>query len=129
MECFAFISRFEGGNLSGGLQQVWKHKQFVEEQHALHDAEAKEAVRQFWVKLGYVCIENPNNFRVYLLVEGKSQKFGYEVETKAGWHGPEFEFPTLRIPFRKQKFTDDVPPSLFLIRGAPMPLWLAIRSS
>ena len=107
MECFAFISRFEGGNLSGGLQQVWKHKQFVEEQHALHDAEAKEAVRQFWVKLGYGCVENPDDFGVDLLVEGKGRKFGCEVETKTGWHGPQFEFPTLRIPFRKQKFTDD----------------------
>ena len=104
-------------------------KQFVEEQHAIHDAEAKEAVRQFWIKLGYACVENPDQYGVDLLVEGKGRKFGCEVETKAGWHGPEFEFPTLRIPFRKQKFTDDVPPSLFLIRGAPMPLWLAIRSS
>ena len=44
---------------------------------------------------------------MYLLVEGKGQKFGHEVETKTGWHGPEFKFPTLRIPFRKQKFTND----------------------
>jgi len=82
-------------------------KQFVEEQHAIHDAEAKEAVRQFWIKLGYGCIENPDDFGVDLLVEGKGRKFGCEVETKTGWHGPQFEFPTLRIPFRKQKFTDD----------------------
>ena len=82
-------------------------KQFVEEQHAIHDAEAKKAVRQFWVKLGYNCIENPDEFGVDLLVEGKGREFGCEVETKTGWHGPEFEFRTLRIPFRKQKFTDD----------------------
>ena len=107
MECFAFISRFEGGYLSGGLQQVWKNKQFVEEQHAIHDAEAKEAVRQFWIKLGYACVENPDQYGVDLLVEGKGRKFGCEVETKTGWHGPEFKFPNLRIPFRKQKFTDD----------------------
>ena len=43
-------------------------KQFGEEQHAIHDAEAKEAVRQFWVKLGYGCIENPDDFGVDLLV-------------------------------------------------------------
>ena len=79
-------------------------KQFVEEQHAIHDAEAKEAVRKFWVKHGYDCIENPDDFGVDLLVEGKGRKFGCEVETKTGWRGPEFEFPTLRIPFRKKKF-------------------------
>ena len=79
-------------------------KQFVEEQHAIHDAEAKEAVRKFWVKHGYDCIENPDDFGVGLLVEGKGRKFGCEVETKTGWRGPEFEFPTLRIPFRKKKF-------------------------
>ena len=82
-------------------------KQFVEEQHEIHDAKAKEAVRKFQVKLGYDCIENPDEFGVGLLVDGKGREFGCEVETKTGWHGPEFEFPTLRIPFRKQKFTDD----------------------
>ncbi len=82
-------------------------KQFVEEQHAIHDAEAREAVRKFWVKLGYDCIENPDEFGVDLLVDGKGREFGCEVKTKTGWHGPEFAFPTLRVPFRKQKFTDD----------------------
>ena len=83
-------------------------KQFVEEQHAIHDAEAKEAVLQFWVNLGYNCIENPDEFGVDLLVDGKGREFGCEVKTKTGWHEPEFEFPTLRIPFPKQKFTDDL---------------------
>ena len=41
------------------------------------------------------------------MVKGKGRELGCEVETKTGWHGPEFEFPTLRIPFRKQKFTND----------------------
>ena len=82
-------------------------KQFVEEQHAIHDAEAKEAVRQFWVNFGYDCIENPDEFGVDLLVGGKGREFRCEVETKTGWHGPEFNYPILRIPFRKQKFTDD----------------------
>lgn len=82
-------------------------KQFVEEQHALHDAEAKAIAQQFWIKLGYTCVENPDQYGVDLLVEGKGRKFGCEVETKTGWHGPKFEFPNLRIPFRKRKFTDD----------------------
>ena len=64
--------------------------QFVEDKHAIYDAEAKEAVRQFWVKLGYECIENPQEFGVDLLVEGKGKKFGCEVEVKLGWHGSEF---------------------------------------
>ena len=82
-------------------------KQFVEEQHAIHDAEAKEAARKFWVKLGYDCIENLDEFGVDLLVDGKGREFGCEVETKTGWHGPELNYPTLRVAFRKQKFTDD----------------------
>jgi hypothetical protein len=82
-------------------------KQFVEEQHALHDAEAKAIAQHFWIKLGYTCVENPDQYGVDLLVEGKGRKFGCEVETKTGWHGPKFEFPNLRIPFRKKKFTED----------------------
>lgn len=82
-------------------------KQFVEEQHAIHDSEAKEAVWKFWVELGYECIENPHEYGIDLLVEGNGRKFGCEVEVKTGWHGPEFNYPILRIPFCKQKFTND----------------------
>ena len=82
-------------------------KQFVEEQHEIHDAEAKEAVRQFWVNLGYNCIENPDEFGVDLLLDGKGREFSCGVKTKTGWHAPEFEFRTLRIPFRKQKLTNE----------------------
>ena len=39
------------------------------------------------------------------MVEGKGREFGCEVETKTCWHGPEFNYPTLHIPFRKKKFT------------------------
>ena len=68
--------------------------QFVEEQHAIHDAEAKEAVWQFRVKLGYECIENPEEFGVDLLAGGKGRELGCKVEIETGWHRPEFEFQT-----------------------------------
>ena len=51
------------------------------------------------------CIENPDEYGVDLLVDGKGRKFGCEVEVKTGWHGTEFNYPILRIPFRKKKFT------------------------
>ena len=82
-------------------------KYFDKFQYALHGAHAKEAVQKFWVTPAYECIENPHEYGVDLLVEGKGRKFGCEVEVKTGWHGPEFNYPILRIPFRKQKFTDD----------------------
>ena len=80
-------------------------KYFDKSQYVLHDAHAKQVARQFWIKLGYDCIENPDEYGVDLLVEGKERKFGCEVEVKTGWHGPEFNYPTLHIPFRKKKFT------------------------
>ena len=82
-------------------------KYFDKSQYALHDAHAQEVARQFWIKLGYNCAENPDEYGVDLLVEGKGRKFGREVEVKTGWHGPEFNYPTLHIPFRKKKFTKD----------------------
>ena len=82
-------------------------KYFVQEQHALHDAEAKKAAQEFWIKHGHECIENPDEYGVDLLVDGKGRKFGCEVETKTGWHGREFNYTTLRIPFRKKKFNED----------------------
>ena len=82
-------------------------KYFDRDQFARHDAHAKEVARQFWINLGYDCIENPDEYGVDLLVEGKGRKFGCEVEVKTGWHGPEFNYPTLQIPFRKKKFTKE----------------------
>ena len=82
-------------------------KYFDRDQFARHDAHTKEVARQFWINLGYDCIENPDEYGVDLLVEGKGRKFGCEVEVKTGWHGPEFNYPTLHIPFRKKKFTKE----------------------
>ena len=92
-------------------------KYFDKSQYALHDAHAKEVARQFWIKLGYDCIENPDEFGVDLLVDGKGREFGCEVETKTGCHGPEFNYPSLRIPFRKKKFTKDRVTFFVLISG------------
>ena len=79
-------------------------KAFDQEQWALHDAPAKLAAIDFWCRLGYNCAENPDEFGVDLLVDGKGKTFGCEVEIKTKWHGSAFQFPTLRIAMRKRKF-------------------------
>ena len=71
------------------------------------DAEARKVAQSFWKRLGYSCQNNPDTYGVDLLVEGKGKKFGCEVEVKQGWQGPTFPFPTLHIPMRKKKFTDE----------------------
>ena len=82
-------------------------KYFDRDQFACHYAHAKEVARQFWINLGYDYIEKTDKYGVDLLVAGKGRKFGCEVEINTGWHGPEFNFPTLHIPFRKKKFTKE----------------------
>ena len=103
-------------------------KYFDKSEYALHDAHAKEVARQFWIKLGYGCIKNPDEYGVDLLMEGTGRKFGCEVETKTGRHGPEFEFPTLHIPFHKKRFTKGRITFFVLNSGASMQLWSAVRS-
>ena len=71
----------------------------------MHDAHAKEVARQFWIKLGHDCVENPDKYGVDLFVEGKGRKVGCEFELKTEWHGSEFNYPNLHIPCRKKKFT------------------------
>ena len=71
------------------------------------DAHAKEVLKEFWINLGYDCIKNPNEYGVALLVEGKGRKFSFKVAVKTGWHGPEFNYTTLHVPFRKKKFTKE----------------------
>ena len=93
-------------------------KYFDKSQYALHDAHAKEVARQFQIKLEYDCIENPDECSVDLFVEVKGRKFGCEVEVKTGWHGSEFNYPTLHIPFRKTKFTKGCV-TFFVLNNAP----------
>lgn len=79
-------------------------KQFEEERWEQYDTPAKDAAIKFWQRHGYSCLENPDEFGVDLLVEGKGKNFGCEVEVKTKWFGAEFTFPTLHIALRKRKF-------------------------
>jgi hypothetical protein len=88
-------------------------KQFEQEQWELFDAPAKEAATKFWIQLGYECVENPDDYGIDLLVNGKGKEFGCEVEVKLGWHGPTFTFPTLHIAMRKKKFMHS--PAIFMV--------------
>ena len=81
-------------------------KQFEEERWQQYDTPAKDAAMKFWQRRGYSCLENPDEFGVDLLVEGKGKKFGCEVEVKTKWFGAEFTFPTLQIALQKRKFMD-----------------------
>lgn len=81
-------------------------KEFEEEQWRQYDGPAKDAAIKFWTGRGYSCCENPDEFGVDLLVEGKGKSFGCEVEVKTKWFGADFDFPTLHIAFRKRKFMD-----------------------
>ena len=88
-------------------------KQFEQEQWELFDAAAKEAATKFWIQLGYECVENPDDYGIDLLVNGKGKEFGCEVEVKLGWHGPTFTFPTLHIAMHKKKFMNS--PAIFMV--------------
>ena len=88
-------------------------KAFEQEQWELFDTPAKNVATKFWMDLGYECIENPDDYRIDLLVNGKGKEFGCEVEVKLGWYGLTFNFPTLHICSRKKKFMS--PPSMFMV--------------
>ena len=77
-------------------------KYFDRDQFARHDAYAKEVARQFWINLGYYYIEKNYKYGFCIIVEGKGRKFSREVAVKTRCNGPELNFPTLNIPFRKK---------------------------
>ena len=77
------------------------------------DTLAKEPATEFWIQLGYECVENSDDYEIDLLVNGKGKEFGCEVEVKLGWHGPTFTFPTLHIAMRKKKFMNS--PAMFMV--------------
>ena len=80
-------------------------KYFEPQDFEKFDAAAKLVAQSFWQRLAYQCIENPDVYGVDLLVKGNGKKFGCEVEVKQSWHGAEFPFPSLHLPYRKKNFT------------------------
>ena len=103
-------------------------KQFEPQDFNKFDAAAKKVAQSFWQRLGYTCIENPDIFGVDLLVEGKGKSFGCEVEVKQSWHGVDFPYPTLHVPYRKKKFTD-APASFFILNNGMTHAAIASRSA
>ena len=77
---------------------------------------------KFWIQVSYECIENPNDYRIELLIKGKGKEFGCEVEVKLGWNGPTFTFPTLNSPtmfiVMNKRFTHGAVVSRKLILGS-----------
>lgn len=103
------------------------HKYFEPQDFDKFDAAAKSVAQSFWQRLGYTCIENPDVYGVDLLVEGKDKQFGCEVEVKQSWHGSDFPYPTLHVPFRKKKFTEG-PTSFFVLNNGMTHAAMASRT-
>ena len=106
--------------MGGGLQ-LWKHKQFVEEQHALHDAEAKEAVRNSGSSWDTFALKIQIISECIYWWKAKSQKFGYELKPKQGGIGLSLNFPPSAFHFGN-KSSQMMCHLLCSQWGAPMPL-------
>lgn len=93
-------------------------KEFNPHTHSQYDVKAREKAKRFWISRGYSCTDNPDQYGVDLMIEGKGRKFFCEVEVKQSWHGLTFNYETLHIPLRKAKFLTK--PTVFMVFNASL---------
>lgn len=87
-------------------------KKFDPALFATNDALARQAGKQYWTALGHSVEDNPDRYGADLIVDGK---FYCEVEIKKVWHGDTFQYDTLQIPHRKEKYTKLDMPCKFIV--------------
>jgi len=80
------------------------YKVFQQDVFDKYDDPAREVAKQFWKRIGYEAMDNPDKYGTDLLVTGKGKTFTCEVEVKSVWHGTTFHFDSLHLPVRKAKF-------------------------
>lgn len=78
-------------------------KKFDSSSHKIYD-KAKYKVIDYYSRLGYSAIENPNIHGVDLIVNTTNDYFFCEVEVKNNWKGYTFNFPDIYILSRKKKY-------------------------
>lgn len=89
------------------------HKHFSVQDHAKYDEVARDSAKSFWSRLGWNIQDNPDEYGVDLIAQKNSKQVFVEVEVKRGWHGPTFQYDTIRLPLRKRKFLDR--PTQFMV--------------
>jgi len=80
-------------------------KKFCKDLHASMDTLARTAGKKYWSSFNYKVEDNPDQYGADLIVNTGWEEFYSEVEIKRVWSGPTFQYDTLQIPGRKEKFT------------------------
>lgn len=70
------------------------------------DDNAKYQVISFLENLDFEAFVNPNTYGIDVIARSKrtGNEWGFEVEVKHVWHGPDYVGDTVHIPERKRKF-------------------------
>lgn len=91
-----------------------KTKQFSSELFALHDAEAKRVVIDYFKKENIFLEENTNRYGIDLLNKENGEiSMGVEVEHRTNWSGLTFPYTTINVPYRKKKYAELPYPTIF----------------
>ena len=106
-------SGFEVSTQHSTITGKQMYKEFQKKDYQESDGAAREAAKSFWHSLGYVCKDNPDEYGVDLIVEGRNRRFYCEVERKKVWHGVSFKYDTIHLPVRKAKFLNK--PTQFMV--------------
>ena len=82
-------------------------KYFDRDQFARYDAHAKEVARQFWLKHGYNCIENPDEYGVDLRCTVRVESPDLTLKQKKGGMALSSIIRPFPFPSERIKFTED----------------------
>lgn len=104
------------------------HKRFDPELYIANDALAKENVLKILDKRKYTMQVNPKKRGVDLHIFHKGKHvLNIETEIKRVWKKKNFEYETVQIPERKNKFANLKIPTLFVMFNADQSSYLVIK--
>jgi len=104
-------------------------KRFDKELYEKNDQLAKQKIIDLLGKK-YKVQENPKRTQVDLLVfKGKEHRLCIETEIKRVWKGKNFQYETVQIPSRKEKYATLDKPTLFVMFNEDQTSYLVIKSS
>jgi len=91
------------------------YKQFDQQLFDDNDAPAKDVIKKFLEKHGYI-VEEGTQYGIDLIVYKNGKiRFMAEVEVKHSWVGHNFIFPDINVPYRKKKFFEQKDKQVFIM--------------
>lgn len=106
------------------------YKRFDKALYEENDKKCRTKVKELLLKSNFAGVDNVKVRGVDILLYKNGQHVGYiEVERKAVWKGPDFQYANVQFPERKAKYAKLDKPTVFVMFNEDMTKFLAVKDT